>query len=557
MRVEPLPGCWYLDALPSGEYAGILPLTKQVQTHFGRVPYPEDEPLWLVLTNLPVVSFMGQGHQTPFTWEWMTGTGWAPLKQSCGVWPVIYGLDGHPWIAQCAPPTGSQGWRYIAPDGTPVTGDSTIAVRHGLNEWTDLSLGQDGSILVGQGHEGEGACVWADGQLRLLHPGDCHVIRAKYSTALDLVCVCFYEVAPDGLQGWIYWLSMGELFTLPPVAAPPAPVTFHFTHAVMVRPFKAEGSGLPDLFTLGTYSEDPSPSYPPNQRLLLGHDSLADWTLPPGLRPWDLLLLEYYRTPEETLEQSVNRWWAQTLGLLNDWPGDVGCIPMMYDPFRWSLEEILAGLRALDALVNLSPRIKVIAPFAYNRANGIVKYPELQQALHDMAAACPGAPTLTPIAPVPPDHHPPPLEPPPFYPLHHPRSVMDTKIVALRGPGGKFGRPDAPNTGPWGHLNQGWRGLVWDGDAVVNDNYKFELSKPDAKHKLVNLTTRGLFGADPTNSHLAEQFYLKPDEHDRGWGESPVIYEGNISGVVAGWVEFDVDPALGKFVSCGFAVEVL
>lgn len=131
---------------------------------------------------------------------------------------------------------------------------------------------------------------------------------------------------------------------------------------------------------------------------------------------------------------------------------------------------------------------------------------------------------------------------------------METQIVALRGPGGKFGRADVPSTGPW--AREGWRGMIWDG-VTPDAEYRFELTKPDAKHKLVHVQTRGLFGADPTINHIAQQFYLKPDEHDRGWGESPVIYEGNVSGVIAGWVEFDVEPSLGKFVSCGFAVEVL
>src|SRR5436190_16758274 len=103
-----------------------------------------------------------------------------------------------------------------------------------------------------------------------------------------------------------------------------------------------------------------------------------------------------------------------------------------------------------------------------------------------------------PIPPIPPH----PIPPSPFA-QHKELSLMDTKIVALRGPGGKFGRPDGPNTGPWGHLNQGWRGMVWDGDSPSGDNYKFELSRPDTKHKLVNLATRGLFGADPTVGHLA------------------------------------------------------
>jgi hypothetical protein len=178
----------------------------------------------------------------------------------------------------------------------------------------------------------------------------------------------------------------------------------------------------------------------------------------------------------------------------------------------------------------------------------------------------PPAPDTPAPVPIPAPRVPPPADP---VPPHHPSAApepfadhqelksMDTKIVAIKGPGGKYGRADAPNTGPWGGLGAGWRGLVWDGDAPHNDNYRFELTQPDKRHKLVNVATRGLFGVDATSAHIAQQFYLKPDENDRGWAESPVVYDGNVSGVVFGVVEFDQDAALGRFVSCAFAVEVL
>ncbi len=225
MNRLPIPGCWYLDSLPTGEYAGILPLQRQVQTHQGLVPYPHnDEPLWLVVSRRPVFRFMGQGHETGLTWEWSaTVRQWNALAKACGVWALIYGPNGERLIAQCAPPTGSQGYRYIAPDGRPVPGDETIAVRHGLHEWTDLSLAQDGSLLVGQG--GSNAAVWADGQLRLLHRAAAtFTVRSKYDPAIDVVSVSFYTVEPDGIEGWIYWLSLAELRALPPaepVDAPP------------------------------------------------------------------------------------------------------------------------------------------------------------------------------------------------------------------------------------------------------------------------------------------------------------------------------------------------
>jgi hypothetical protein len=130
---------------------------------------------------------------------------------------------------------------------------------------------------------------------------------------------------------------------------------------------------------------------------------------------------------------------------------------------------------------------------------------------------------------------------------------METQIVAIKGPGGKYGRPDAPNTGPWGHLGTGWRAVRFD-RATPDADCRFELSKPDDKHKLVNVSTRGLFSVDPTAAHIEEQFNIKPSETDRGWSESPVVYDGNLFGQLTGQVEFTQDAALGRFVSCAFVV---
>lgn len=193
----------------------------------------------------------------------------------------------------------------------------------------------------------------------------------------------------------------------------PAPLprpTFTFTHPISVYPFKAEGSGRPDLFTLGTYTENPTPPAPlPPGRLLLAHDGEHDWTIPAGdLRSFDLVLWELYRVKGETLEQSIARWDRQARANLAQWPQDCGVIPMFYTqggapggnpPPLWTVGEVLEGLEALDAIANLSPRIKVIAPFAYDRANGIRAYPELRQAFDDCvaAAARAGEATLNPV----------------------------------------------------------------------------------------------------------------------------------------------------------------
>jgi hypothetical protein len=220
-----IPGGWYGDAMTSGEHAFIVPHLKQVHTHKGMVPYPEgDQPIWIVITNKPVLRILGQAHFSIRSLEWTDGGSWATLPAACGVWPVIYGLAGETNIAKCAPPTGSQGWRYVRRDGTLVTGDSTIVVRHGLNERTDLSLEQDGSIEGGQANSGAGACAWADGALRLLHPGACFNTRWKWDAVADIVTVSFYDVAADGIEGWVYRMTMADLKALPPVPVLTEPI---------------------------------------------------------------------------------------------------------------------------------------------------------------------------------------------------------------------------------------------------------------------------------------------------------------------------------------------
>jgi hypothetical protein len=216
------------------------------------------------------------------------------------------------------------------------------------------------------------------------------------------------------------WRDLG---TPPPVDQP----RFVFTHPAMTRPFFASGSGMPDVFTLGTYTEATTlPDPLPEGRLVVTHDSPADWTIPTGLRPFDLLLLEYYRLKSESLAATVNRWQRQTESLLAQWPGDCGVIPQFYGQGGappnelWTVPEILDGLQHLSALVNRSPRIKVIAPFAYQRANGIVAHPELQEAFANLCAACdrvgepaliaPGGPIDPPIEPIDPPIEP--IEPP-------------------------------------------------------------------------------------------------------------------------------------------------
>ena len=280
----------------------------------------------------------------------------------------------------------------------------------------------------------------------------------------------FYNHSARAVDGelWITWSSTSgegpnDVTVLrvdraqPRVALVPPPVaipTFSFTHPVFVAPFKDPygATAAPAEIVVnqtgqqldrpcfvaedsldwrgaleGIYSEAPDPAAvlavaaAHETRLMLAHDSIADWPVPAGLRPWDLPTLELYLSEGESLDQSVARWTRQVDQLLAEWAGSIGVIPMFYcmggapPDELFTVDQVLAGLHHLSAIVNRSPRIVVIAPFSYLRANGIDGHVELQQAFENLLAEQRrvGLATLPPIAqPEPPEPEPPEPEPP-------------------------------------------------------------------------------------------------------------------------------------------------
>lgn len=222
--------------------------------------------------------------------------------------------------------------------------------------------------------------------------------------------------------------------------AAPDPVVFAFSHPVLVAPFKdpqgrtaapaeivvnqtgqtanrpyfvaSDSLGGPFAGTrLGVYTEAPYPTADilANQdtRVLVCHDAPDAFPVATlaELRPWDLPLLELYLEVGETLQQSTVRWTQNLSDLLADWPGDVGVDLMFYceggaPPNElFTVAQVLDGLRLLSNLVNASPRVKLIACFEYERANGITGHPELADAFTSLlaAASAAGLAALTPI----------------------------------------------------------------------------------------------------------------------------------------------------------------
>lgn len=168
-------------------------------------------------------------------------------------------------------------------------------------------------------------------------------------------------------------------------------------------------------------------------------------------------------------------------------------------------------------------------------------------------------PHYPPFDPNPPKPQPEP-EPKP-YRIHTKGLKMDIngKTVVLRGPGGRLGRPDNPNTGIWAGENKGWRGMIWDGSDKNDSRYHHVATKVEnSNYAIVHKQNNGLLGADATkhSSGLDKQFYYKPDGNtDRGGYETMRVYDGNENGAIQAQVEYNNDE--GKYFSASVAVEVV
>jgi hypothetical protein len=183
-----------------------------------------------------------------------------------------------------------------------------------------------------------------------------------------------------------------------------------------------------------------------NTRAVYCHDTFSDVTIPAGFQPCDQVWLELYRYRGDSLQQSQQRWLEQMQKLLQQWPGDIGVVPMFYRmggvPGMWSEQEALDTLTSLTPIVNLSPRIKVIAPFSYQRANGIVANPGLHEAYNRLLAAAQaaGRPTFIPVTPEPPPIDPPVDPPDPDNPPTAEGPMYYGQKIMIR----PYGAPDAP-----------------------------------------------------------------------------------------------------------------
>jgi len=406
----------YAEALPNRQYAClVVDADPHLMTHLGRVDLINRlQPLYLRVTHVEGQTFKlaGQSNNSPETLEWIDGIGWTRyLVVACGVSPVIYDNAGDLHISDCS--IGSQGWRFCAADGRLWTGDETVAPKPNsyVPEWTDLGDG----LTIGQCNLTAGIAVWDGTATRLVDAGDAYFIRARRSGE----DVAIAAVRPSGQPTTLLWTTMAELRACPVIpVTPPVPPIAAFAWPVYIAPFSDPDhrSGCPvNVDDLGILCEtaDELPTVirqaeAEHKRVCFIWDHPTAPVVPSGLRAWDQVWIEAYRLKTETLEQSVQRWWANLLTLEASWPGDSGIIPMFYcqgatPPNElWTVPEVLEANARVPALLNTLPRVKVVAPFAYDRLNGITAHPPLQTRLNQYQAASPGVPVLVPIPPIPP-----------------------------------------------------------------------------------------------------------------------------------------------------------
>jgi len=211
--------------------------------------------------------------------------------------------------------------------------------------------------------------------------------------------------------------------------------------------------------------------------------------------------------------------------------------------------EVRAGLAHLSDLANLSPRFKLILPFAFLRENGISKSPALRAAFDALLAAAEaaGRPVLLPVPMTPP---PPPPPPPPagFYKLASRYEVVMIKRVALRL-GQFFASVDPNDKYPDGAL-KGWGRVRFKKESKQTDAAcAFQLSTPRAGDPRLLIRPEsipaGALSIDATefSGDIASQFSIKPNVSEADWGgyEAQHGWALGLDGIDIVLVEYDRD----------------
>lgn len=221
MTVEHFRGATAGDALLTGEHVALFEKSHLI-FNGQRVEFPAGESFGVLY---PVISrtgqkFVGQAHDLGNATMEYDGTQWHTHPPSNGTYGAAYDGQDNLQIIAPGPNVTSQGYRNIGPDGELVFGDETYAPNHGVSQWTDIGDG----IIIGQGHEVNGAVVWDGSVLRRIDDPDdvrfCWPVRARRSGNYVVIT---YTRAGEGVIVWRG--SVSELLALPLVHAPAPPPT--------------------------------------------------------------------------------------------------------------------------------------------------------------------------------------------------------------------------------------------------------------------------------------------------------------------------------------------
>lgn len=229
------PGGLYAVALPGPHWAVLYP-GSHIDSGVGTIPLPGFDIIEFDITMAGgIFKLAGKAQREPDspdrgTWQWTQRDGWEHVSLTAhGTYPCIYTKDGTLVLADPIH-NGSQGWRYVAEDGSLVTGDDTLTadrrIGRGLGLKDFWEYAYLGGVVIGQGDTG--CDVFLDGIRRELESGDCFFIRVKYADGLWAVGMT--KLAQG--ESVIHWLTRSQLQMLPvtsidvipkPVDPPPDP----------------------------------------------------------------------------------------------------------------------------------------------------------------------------------------------------------------------------------------------------------------------------------------------------------------------------------------------
>lgn len=207
MREQIIPGGWYADARPNGEYVVLVP-DSHLETHAGRVDLPFGMNLLFPRVPMLPVGFAvaGQLHRESQNAEWTPTRDWRRVGPSYGVSPVIYDRQGR--LHQATPAIGSQGYRYVDEAGRLWTGDETYHDRdRRLHEYTVLS----GGIVIGQDSDSDRALIVYQGRRHVITDGRTRFIRAQRHG--DRIAIAIWREAKR--DAFLLWLTVAEIAQLP------------------------------------------------------------------------------------------------------------------------------------------------------------------------------------------------------------------------------------------------------------------------------------------------------------------------------------------------------